>query len=142
MFTHTALTEGIREVDFDDLLERAAIRVVIRSDEHLEAGLGHLAQDLGLHSVVFGVGEVAWMDIGPHGVSKATMLQRLCDRLGIDREETLAIGDSMNDVAMLEWAGRGVLMGHALPYMLAHADLITGLEPGHGVAEALNSIGA
>lgn len=142
MFTHTALTEGIREVGFDDLLDRSAIRVVIRSDEHLEAGLGHLAQDLGLHSVVFGVGEVAWMDIGPHGVSKATMLQRLCDRLGIDRESTLAIGDSMNDAAMLEWAGRGVLMGHALPYMLAHADVITGLEPGHGVAEALNSIGA
>jgi len=142
MFTHSALTEGIREAAFDDLLERTAIRVVIRSDEHVDEGLGHLAHDLGLHSVVFGVGEVAWMDIGPQGVTKATMLQRLCDRLGIDREATLAIGDSMNDAAMLEWAGRGVLMGHAQPYMLAHADVITGLEPGHGVAEALNVIGA
>ena len=142
MFTHSALTEGIREVSFDALLERSAIRVVVRSDDHLDEGLGHLAQDLGLHSVVFGVAEVAWLDIGPQGVSKATMLQRLCDRLGIDPAATLAIGDSMNDATMLEWAGRGVLMGHAEPHMFAHADVVTGMKAGHGVAEALNALQA
>lgn len=142
MFSHSALTEGIREVSFEGLLERPAIRVVVRSDDHLDEGLGHLAQDLGLHSVVFGVAEVAWLDIGPQGVSKATMLQRLCDRLGIDPAATLAIGDSMNDVAMLQWAGRGVLMGHAEPHMFAHADVVTGMKAGYGVAEALNAIGA
>ena len=97
---------------------------------------------LGLHSVVFGVAEVAWLDIGPQGVSKATMLQRLCDRLGIDRANTLAIGDSMNDIAMLEWAGRGVLMGHAVPEMHVHADVLTSERPGYGVADALNAIGS
>ncbi|HAN70885.1 MAG TPA: HAD family hydrolase [Actinobacteria bacterium] len=142
MFAHSALTEGIRETSFEELLAHPVIRVVVRSDAHLDEGLGHLAQDLGLHSVVFGVAEVAWMDIGPQGVSKATMLQRLCDRLGIDRAQTLAIGDSMNDAAMLEWAGRGVLMGHAHASMHQHADLLTGLKPGYGVAEALNAIGA
>lgn len=142
MFSHSALTEGIREVSFETLLDSSAIRVVVRSDDHLDEGLGHLAQDLGLHSVVFGVAEVAWLDIGPQGVSKATMLQRLCDRLGIDPAATLAIGDSMNDVAMLQWAGRGVLMGHAEPHMFAHADVVTGMKAGHGVAEALNAIGA
>lgn len=142
MFSHSALTEGIREASFDELLAHPVIRVVVRSDAHLDEGLGHLAQDLGLHSVVFGVAEVAWLDIGPQGVSKATMLQRLCDRLGIDPAQTLAIGDSMNDAAMLEWAGRGVLMGHAHPSMHRHADVLTGREPGHGVAEALNAIGA
>ncbi len=139
-FAHSALTEGIREVGFDALLSEPVIRVVVRSDSHLDAGLGHLASDLGLHSVVFGVAEVAWMDIGPQGVSKATMLQRLCDRLGIDPAATLAIGDSMNDIGMLQWAGRGVLMGHAEEHMHEHADLITGVEPGIGVAQALNAL--
>jgi len=141
-FTHSALVEGIREVSFEDLLSKPVIRVVVRSDAHLDEGLGHIAHDLGLHSVVFGVAEVAWLDIGPQGVSKATMLQRLCDRLGIDPAATLAIGDSMNDAAMLEWAGMGVLMGHAVPEMYQHADVLTGVEPGYGVAEALNAIGA
>lgn len=142
MFSHSALTEGIRQATFEDLLTKPVIRVVVRSDAHLEQGLGHLAQDLGLHSVVFGIGDVAWLDIGPQGVSKATMLQRLCDRLGIDRSATLAVGDSMNDAAMLEWAGMGVLMGHAVPEMYRHANVLTGVEPGYGVAEALNAIGA
>ena len=140
LFSHSALTEGIREVPFEDLLAHPVIRVVVRSDAHLDAGLGHLAEELGLHSVVFGVAEVAWLDIGPQGVSKATMLQRLCDRLGIDRSRTMAIGDSMNDAAMLEWAGMGVLMGHAIPQMHVHADVLTGSEPGYGVAEALNAL--
>ena len=142
MFNHSALTEGIREVSFEELLHTPVIRVVVRSDDHLDEGLGHVAADLGLHSVVFGVAEVAWLDIGPQGVSKATMLQRLCDRLGIDRANTLAIGDSMNDIAMLEWAGRGVLMGHAVPEMHVHADVLTSERPGYGVADALNAIGS
>jgi len=140
MFQHSALTEGIREVPYEELLEHPVIRVVVRSDAHLDEGLGHVAHDLGLHSVVFGVAEVAWLDIGPQGVSKATMLQRLCDRLGIDPARTMTMGDSMNDIAMLEWAGMGVLMGHAVPGMHQHADVMTGPRPGHGVAEALNAI--
>lgn len=140
LFSHSALTEGIREVSYEDLLTQNVIRVVVRSDAHLDEGLGHLAEELGLHSVVFGVAEVAWLDIGPQGVSKATMLQRLCDRLGIDQARTLAIGDSMNDAAMLEWAGMGVLMGHAVPDMHQHADVLTTARPGYGVADALNAL--
>lgn len=141
-FTHSALTEGVREVAFEDLLHEPAIRVVVRSDAHLETGLGHVATELGLHSVVFGVADVAWLDIGPTGVSKATMLARLCDRLGIDQALTLAIGDSMNDIAMLQWAGVGVLMGHAVDEMRQYADVMAGPEPGYAVADVLDAIGA
>ena len=141
-FTHSALAEGIREVPFEELLHEPAIRVVVRSDSHQETGLGPVAAELGLHSVVFGVADVAWLDIGPQGVSKATMLARLCDRLGIDPALTLTIGDSMNDIAMLQWAGVGVLMGHAVDEMRQYADVIAGHEPGYAVADVLDAIGA
>ncbi len=141
-FTHSALTEGVREVGFDDLLHEPAIRVVVRSDAHLGTGLGHVAEELGLHSVVFGIADVAWMDIGPQGVSKATMLARLCDRLDVDPARTVTIGDSMNDIAMLQWAGVGVLMGHAVDEMRQYADVMTGPEPGYAVADVLDAIGA
>ncbi len=139
-FTHAALTEEIREVPFEHLTEEPAIRLVIRSDEHVDQGLGFLAQELGLHSVVFGTGDIAWMDIGPRGVSKATMLARLCEREGIDPTRTLAIGDSMNDREMLRWAGVGVLMGHAGDDMRPFADVVAGQVPGLAVAEVLNAI--
>jgi Cof subfamily protein (haloacid dehalogenase superfamily) len=139
-FSHAALTEEVREVPFDELASEPAIRLVVRSEEHLDEGLGFLAAELGLHSVVFGVGDVAWLDIGPRGVSKATMLARLCERLDLDPARTMAVGDSMNDIEMLKWAGVGVLMGHAGSHMREYADVVTGPVPGDGVAEALDAI--
>lgn len=56
---------------------------------------------------------LAILDLLPKGISKGWALQRLAERLGIDRKETMAIGDNWNDVDMLEWAGRSVLMGNA-----------------------------
>ena len=86
------------------------------------------------------IAKVGSIDLGIKGVTKATGLQVLCARLGIDASEVLAIGDSMNDIEMLRWAGVGVLMGHAGPEMRQHADVITDPRPGHGVAAALNAI--
>src|ERR1700677_1320319 len=53
------------------------------------------------------------LDLLPPGVSKGWALARLAGRLGVDRKETMAIGDNWNDVDMLEWAGQGVMMGNA-----------------------------
>ena len=57
--------------------------------------------------------DLSIVDLLPPGVSKGWALERLAARLGIDREETMAIGDNWNDVNMLEWAGQAVLMGNA-----------------------------
>jgi hydroxymethylpyrimidine pyrophosphatase-like HAD family hydrolase len=40
-------------------------------------------------------------------------MELLAGLLGIDRRETMAIGDNWNDVAMLEWAAQAVVMGNA-----------------------------
>ena len=56
---------------------------------------------------------LAILDLLPSGVSKAAALERLADRLGIGRLETLAIGDNWNDVGMLEWAGQSFVMSNA-----------------------------
>jgi Cof subfamily protein (haloacid dehalogenase superfamily) len=57
--------------------------------------------------------DLSILDLLPKGVSKGWALERLAARLGVDRKETMAIGDNWNDVAMLEWAGQAVLMGNA-----------------------------
>ena len=57
--------------------------------------------------------DLSILDLLPPGVSKGWALERLAARLGVDREETMAIGDNWNDVDMLEWAGQGVIMGNA-----------------------------
>jgi hypothetical protein len=57
--------------------------------------------------------DLSILDLLPPGVSKGRALKKLAARLGVDRKETMAIGDNWNDVDMLEWAGQGVLMGNA-----------------------------
>lgn len=57
--------------------------------------------------------DLSILDLMPPGVSKGWALERLATRLGIDRKETMAIGDNWNDVDMLEWAGQGVMMSNA-----------------------------
>ena len=72
--------------------------------------------------------------------SKANALALLARDLGIERDEVLAIGDSVNDASMLRWAGRGVAMPHADRYALAAADEILGGVGVSAVAPLLRSV--
>lgn len=60
--------------------------------------------------------------------NKGHALSLICSDLGIDRHEVVAVGDSVNDAAMLAWAGLGAAMAHADSYARDAADLV--LEPG------------
>ena len=53
--------------------------------------------------------------------TKGTALLWLCERLGVDVADTVAFGDSENDVSMLDVAGDAVAMENASPEVRAHA---------------------
>jgi hydroxymethylpyrimidine pyrophosphatase-like HAD family hydrolase len=57
--------------------------------------------------------------------------------LGVPREATIAIGDHLNDIGMLRWAGLGIAMGDAEPETRAAAVAITGTVADNGVAQAV-----
>ncbi len=67
--------------------------------------------------------DLSILDLMPPGVSKGRAFEKLAARLGVDRQETMAIGDNWNDVDMLEWAGQGVMMGNAAGELLALAKM-------------------
>lgn len=56
---------------------------------------------------------------------------------GLDMADTMAIGDNLNDVSMLERAGRSVAMGNASYEIKALCDVITDTNDEHGVAQAI-----
>lgn len=61
----------------------------------------------------------SFVEVTGAGVDKAFGVARLCARLGITADEVVAVGDHLNDLAMLRWAGRGVAMDGAHPAVLA-----------------------
>ena len=69
--------------------------------------------------------------------TKSNALLRLAGILGISQEETMAIGDSFNDLDMLGAAGTSVAMGNAEPEIKETADLITKTNDEDGVAWAI-----
>jgi len=55
---------------------------------------------------------------------KGKAVERLCEFLGISTEDTIAVGDSMNYLEMLQSAGTGVCMADGSPALLQIADMV------------------
>lgn len=69
------------------------------------------------------------LEIMPAAVTKASGLQHLTTRLGLDAAEVMAFGDGDNDVPMFEWAGASFAMAHGWPSALQTATHITAAGP-------------
>lgn len=74
------------------------------------------------------------LEITAAGVDKGEGLRQLCAITGIPIEQTVAFGDSGNDVAMLEAAGTAVVMGNAIQKIKDLADYVTRPNDEDGVA--------
>lgn len=72
--------------------------------------------------------------IVPRGTSKATGLAEGLRRLGVGRDEAIAVGDDGNDLALFEAAGLRVAVANAIDEVKARADLVLDKPDGEGVA--------
>ncbi|WP_047980856.1 Cof-type HAD-IIB family hydrolase [Ornithinibacillus contaminans] len=77
------------------------------------------------------------IEINPKGVSKASALHRVCDELGITMDNVMAVGDSLNDIKMIQEAGVGVAMGNAQEAIKKVANHVTDSHENHGVVKAI-----
>lgn len=123
--------------DLDDLVAEPVSRVIIRDPGATAEEFVDLVAGLGLQGTEYVVGWTAWLDLNPVGVSKASGLAYVADRLGVDSAQALAIGDGRNDLEMFAWAGRSVAMGQAQPEVLAAADEVTAPVTEDGAALVL-----
>lgn len=78
-----------------------------------------------------------FLECVPLGIDKATSLDFLLSRIGIGREETIAVGDGYNDLSMLRFAGLGVAMANAAREVLDEADYVTYSNQEDGVAHVV-----
>ncbi|MDD5956282.1 MAG: Cof-type HAD-IIB family hydrolase [Lachnospiraceae bacterium] len=65
------------------------------------------------------------VELVPTGHNKATIIDKVCEKYGIALEDTIAIGDGVNDLEMLRHAGTGVAMGSGSDEAKAAADMVT-----------------
>ncbi|MCL3817219.1 HAD family hydrolase [Aeromicrobium wangtongii] len=138
-FPEAEITGAFVVQSVEQLIADPVTRVIIRSADHTAEEFTAIVHDLGLTGTNYFIGYSAWLDLAPEGVSKASGLDVLCERLGIAQSEVLAVGDGNNDLEMLQWAGRGVAMGHAPDTLKAVADAIIGTIDEDGLVEELKN---
>jgi HAD superfamily hydrolase (TIGR01484 family) len=108
----------------EEMIASEVSRVIIRDPDSTSEDFVDLARQLGLQGTNYFIGWTAWLDLAPEGVSKASALAEVAERLGVAPDDVLAIGDGRNDIEMLEWAGRGVAMGQAPTEVKSSADAV------------------
>jgi Cof subfamily protein (haloacid dehalogenase superfamily) len=73
-------------------------------------------------------------------VNKWYGIEHLCRRWDIDPARTVAVGDDVNDIAMLRHAGLGVAVANAKPAVVDVADRITDSNDEDGVAALIDKL--
>ncbi len=77
----------------------------------------------------------------PKGTSKATGIEWLCNHFGVDRADTYAVGDSVNDLDMLRYAGHGIAMGNGTVLAKEAAEYVTTDIHADGIRNAMRHYG-
>ncbi|GIO33859.1 MULTISPECIES: Cof-type HAD-IIB family hydrolase [Paenibacillus] len=77
------------------------------------------------------------LEINPQGINKASGIRTVCGLLGLEMNEVIAVGDSMNDLAAIQAAGVGVAMGNAQEVVREAADYVTSSNDRDGIAEVI-----
>ncbi len=82
-------------------------------------------------------GESGWIEIFPKSVSKSSSVERLCNRLGVSRQHTCAVGNDFNDEDLLHWAPHSYLVENGPP-RLRQLFQVVASNNAYGVSEAIN----
>ncbi|EXG79059.1 HAD family hydrolase [Cryptosporangium arvum] len=80
------------------------------------------------------------IEVSAPGVTKATGLAWVAQHYGVDPGGVLAFGDMPNDIPMLSWAGRGVVVAGAHPEAAAVAHTVTTGNDADGVATYIDAL--
>jgi len=81
-----------------------------------------------------------FLEVTASEAGKGSCLLALADRLGIPREETVAVGDNLNDLSMIVAAGLGAAVGNGVQGLKEKADLILPSIEEDGVAVLIERI--
>jgi len=131
-----ALVASITEL----LTEPAAKLLVRHPDWHSDMLLTRISELVGDRVAASHSGGERLVEISATGVSKAATLADFAAMQGLSADDTIAFGDSLNDLPMLAWAGTSYGVANAHAQVLEVVDVVCGSNDEDGVAEILERL--
>ncbi|MFI6366695.1 HAD family hydrolase [Nocardia sp. NPDC050630] len=137
-YEHAWLNPDDTEVSREEVIDAPAIKMLVRLRGTLSADMrAVLAPLIGDRADITYSTDHGLIEVSAPGVTKASGLAIVAQRLGVEHSAIIAFGDMPNDVPMLTMVGHGVAMANAHPEALAAADEVTAANNEDGVAQVL-----
>ena len=130
---HEALTEDPIQVMFNG----GVARMRVLADE-LRAMTGSHRFSVALTE--YELRDFSLLDVNAAGCSKGSTLERWATANGFSRDEVMAVGDNLNDVQMLQFAGTAIVMGNAADAVRSFGFRVTGSNDEGGLATAVREM--
>ncbi|MFB8009471.1 HAD family hydrolase [Nocardia sp. NPDC056000] len=137
-YEHAWLNPDDTEVSRAEVIASPAIKMLIRLPRMTSGDMRAILEPhlTGRADLTYST-DNGLIELSAPGVTKATGLAGVAQRLGVQHATIIAFGDMPNDVPMLKMAGHGVAMGNAHPEAKAAADEVAPANHEDGVAQIL-----
>ncbi|MDR2481653.1 MAG: Cof-type HAD-IIB family hydrolase [Spirochaetaceae bacterium] len=106
----TGMKQVIPENFRSFLAEKRTHKIVVPADPMLLKPLERILRNVMGDKLTLFTSKPYYLELLPPDCNKGTALEKIAAKFEIAREEVMAFGDSMNDEAMIRWAGCGIAM--------------------------------
>lgn len=125
----------------EDAQQVTKIDMFSKDVELLKNYIQHLPEDLEGFVYSEPIGVMVEAEVLKKGLSKASGIDCVLEYFNAELKDTVAIGDSTNDVPMIQHAAIGIAMGNASAELKAIADVVTTNVDKNGLYNAFEKIG-
>ncbi|MBQ4289219.1 MAG: HAD family phosphatase [Clostridia bacterium] len=130
---------GLTPVEDPDIFEREHVDtpkiLIIEDEETIKKLQVTLREKFPMLNI--GTSRPTFLELNNPDGNKGVALKVLAEKLGLSRDELIAIGDNQIDASMIEYAGLGAAVGNALPEIKDIADYISADNNNEGVTEVI-----
>jgi Cof subfamily protein (haloacid dehalogenase superfamily) len=119
---------GLRQVvveNFRVMAREGCYKLIIPGEPELLSRVSEILRSNFGENVSIYLSRKYFLQVMPAEADKAAALAKVVALMGLGPENVMAIGDSVNDEAMIRWAGIGVAMANGSERIKSVADIVT-----------------
>lgn len=139
-YAKASLLKGVFVGDLETFIQEPRNKILMMAEEEKIASMLTEARALFAGRASVTCSKPWFLEFNPPGATKGLALSRAAELLGISLSDMIAFGDGLNDLSMLQAAGRGVLMANGRDALRPLVDDICGSNQEDGVAVYLEQV--
>ncbi len=139
-YAASSMLQGELVGDLEEYIQEPRCKILMMDEPEKISAMLAEARELFQGRVSVTCSKPWFLEFNPVNATKGIALQRAAEYLKMDVKRFLAFGDSLNDLSMLQAAGRGVLMANGRTDLRDLCDDVCGTNQEDGVALYLERV--